>query len=346
MRIGTLKGLMQRFHTLIALLAFALVLSGIPANDSVRAQSDLEELGDELDQAEQERSEASSTAETRQAYLDEIARQVDETLLEYRLINDQLEESGANLSLIRYDIEVAEDELAELSSEAQERAVQAYMRSSAVREPSLFLSSSFAQLAVMDDSFRTTSDNNVAVFAGLDERRDELAILRTELEDARGVVFVLRDQLDISNALLQQLFAAADEAVVEAYKNLDKADAEYKAALAAFEEELEKYRWSGDIEQWRPFVEQYFPPERVQEAMRVMACESGGNPLAENDHSTATGLFQFLDGTWAWMSVPAGWGGESRFNPEANIAVAAYLVDYSIRTGHPGGAWGHWECKP
>ena len=254
MRIGTLKGLMQRFHTLIALLAFALVLSGIPANDSVRAQSDLEELGDELDQAEQERSEASSTAETRQAYLDEIARQVDETLLEYRLINDQLEESGANLSLIRYDIEVAEDELAELSSEAQERAVQAYMRSSAVREPSLFLSSSFAQLAVMDDSFRTTSDNNVAVFAGLDERRDELAILRTELEDARGVVFVLRDQLDISNALLQQLFAAADEAVVEAYKNLDKADAEYKAALAAFEEELEKYRWSGDIEQWRPFV--------------------------------------------------------------------------------------------
>lgn len=337
---------MQRFPTLLALLAVVLLLSGVPGNESARAQSELDELGDELDQAEQERNEAQSNADTRQAYLDEIARQVDETLLEYRRINTELEASGAELAVIRHEIDVAERELTTLTGEAQERAVQAYMRSSVLQEPSLLFSSSFAQLAVMDQSFRATSDNNVAVFAELEDRRSVLAVLRAELEDQRAVVLALRDQLNISKALLEQLFAAASEAVVEAFQNLDRADAEYLAALAAYEEELEKYRWSGDIEQWRPLVEQYFPPERVQEAMRVMACESSGNPLAENDHSTATGLFQFLDGTWAWMSVPAGWGGASRFNPEANIAVAAYLVEYSVRTGHPGGAWGHWECKP
>ncbi|NIA24382.1 MAG: transglycosylase SLT domain-containing protein [Gammaproteobacteria bacterium] len=77
-----------------------------------------------------------------------------------------------------------------------------------------------------------------------------------------------------------------------------------------------------------------------------MYCESGGNPDAKNPYSTATGLFQFLRGTWAIASVRAGFGGYSRLDPEANIASAAWLVKYSIRTQHPGGAWGHWSCKP
>jgi len=32
---------------------------------------------------------------------------------------------------------------------------------------------------------------------------------------------------------------------------------------------------------------------------KIMMCESGGNPLAQNPNSTAKGLFQFLDSTWA-----------------------------------------------
>src|SRR5690606_25428666 len=30
----------------------------------------------------------------------------------------------------------------------------------------------------------------------------------------------------------------------------------------------------------------------------IIKCESGGNPKAQNPHSTASGLFQFIDGTW------------------------------------------------
>jgi len=337
---------MKRFRTAVGLLVFALALSPFPGGPSARAQSELDRLEDELDGAEQERDDAADNAETRQAYRDEIGRQVDETLAEYNRISGLLESAGAGLAVLRYEIEVAEDELFGLMDQAQDRAVEAYMRSAALPESSFMLSSSFEQIAVMDQSFRTTSDDNVVVFEELEERRSTLTPLREQLELERSDILVLRSELDVSRGLLTQLFGAADEAVLEAYENLDKADAEYQTALATYEVELEKYRWTGDIEQWRPFVEKYFPAELVQEAMRVMACESGGNPNAENDHSTATGLFQFLDGTWAWMSVPAGWGGESRFNPEANIAVAAYLVDYSIRTGHPGGAWGHWECKP
>lgn len=31
----------------------------------------------------------------------------------------------------------------------------------------------------------------------------------------------------------------------------------------------------------------------------IIECESGGNPTAQNSSSTASGLFQFIDGTWA-----------------------------------------------
>lgn len=39
---------------------------------------------------------------------------------------------------------------------------------------------------------------------------------------------------------------------------------------------------------------------------RVLACESGGNPTAQNPRSSASGLWQILDSTWA------GFGGYAR----------------------------------
>ena len=101
-----------------------------------------------------------------------------------------------------------------------------------------------------------------------------------------------------------------------------------------------------EVEDWRPLVEQYFPPDRVEEALRVMWCESRGNPTVVNDVSGAAGLFQFVPNTWGWASAEAGWAGASVFDPEANIASAAWLVQVSIDTNHAGGAWGHWSCQP
>ncbi len=92
------------------------------------------------------------------------------------------------------------------------------------------------------------------------------------------------------------------------------------------------------VEQWRTLVEKYFQPADIPWAMRVMACESGGNPLAKNPRSSASGLFQHLARLWPERSVKAGWPGADIFDPEANIAVAAWLYYY-------GGGPGHWVCK-
>jgi hypothetical protein len=91
------------------------------------------------------------------------------------------------------------------------------------------------------------------------------------------------------------------------------------------------------VEQWRSLVVAYFPPDQVERALRVMACESGGNPLAKNPGSSASGLFQHLARYWPTRSSAAGWAGASIWNGEANIAVAAWL----LRTG----GWSHWVCR-
>ena len=101
---------------------------------------------------------------------------------------------------------------------------------------------------------------------------------------------------------------------------------------------------SRDVAEWRPLAELYFPSELFDEALSVIRCESKGDPLAYNPRSGASGLFQFIPGTWSWASVNAGFSGASPFNPEANVGTAAWLVQTSLNQGND--AWSHWSCKP
>ncbi len=90
------------------------------------------------------------------------------------------------------------------------------------------------------------------------------------------------------------------------------------------------------ISQWRSLVETYFRAGDVARALRIMRCESGGNPQAKNPGSSASGLFQHLGKYWPARSSAAGYAGASIFNPTANVAVAAWLRDQR-------GGWRHWD---
>lgn len=93
-------------------------------------------------------------------------------------------------------------------------------------------------------------------------------------------------------------------------------------------------------EGWRGLVEEHFAPGDVDRALRIMACESNGDPDARNRSSGASGLFQHMPRYWSERSAGAGFAGESIFDPVANVAVAAWMVyDYA------GGGWQHWVCR-
>ncbi len=91
------------------------------------------------------------------------------------------------------------------------------------------------------------------------------------------------------------------------------------------------------VGQWRALVTKYFRAADVDTALRIMSCESGGNPSAKNPNSSASGLFQHLGKYWTGRSAAAGFFGASIFDPEANVATAAWLRDQK-------GGWAHWVC--
>jgi hypothetical protein len=104
--------------------------------------------------------------------------------------------------------------------------------------------------------------------------------------------------------------------------------------------------WRGEpcIEQWRGLVEKWFEAPEVDTALGVMRCESWGDRDAVNSISGTSGLFQHRPELWdaRYDATVAFWaardktvpGSGDRFDPETNIAAAAYLV-YAD-------GWWHW----
>ena len=97
------------------------------------------------------------------------------------------------------------------------------------------------------------------------------------------------------------------------------------------------------VERWRATVERYFPSSRVDQALRIIQCESLGDPDAYNPYSGASGLFQFLPSTWASTAPKAGFPDASPFDPEANIGTAAWLANRYQELGMS--YWQPWSCR-
>lgn len=85
---------------------------------------------------------------------------------------------------------------------------------------------------------------------------------------------------------------------------------------------------------WADTVAAHFPAAQVATACRVLVCESNGNPRAENRRSSASGLWQFLAGTWE--SVTGTPAPASAYSPDQQTAAAARLWASS--------GWGPWSC--
>jgi len=88
----------------------------------------------------------------------------------------------------------------------------------------------------------------------------------------------------------------------------------------------------------RSLVEAYFAPQDVELAMVVAFCESRYDANATNRSSGAAGLFQHLPKFWADRTARAGWAGADIYDPQANVALAAWLV-------YSNGGWKHWNAS-
>lgn len=99
------------------------------------------------------------------------------------------------------------------------------------------------------------------------------------------------------------------------------------------------------VEVWRPEVTEAVThfggnSNDVDRFLRIMQCESGGDPLAKNPNSSASGLMQHLTRFWQERAELAGVPGADVFDGNSNIWVSAWLA-----LAAPGGGWQHWVCR-
>jgi len=102
------------------------------------------------------------------------------------------------------------------------------------------------------------------------------------------------------------------------------------ALFAELQEVRERHPWyfsqnsDTDVEYWRPLVAAYWPADTVDQALCLLALESGGNPNADNPDSTAHGLFQILASLWA---PHFGVSPDDLFDPVVNVKLARQIYD-------------------
>ncbi len=99
------------------------------------------------------------------------------------------------------------------------------------------------------------------------------------------------------------------------------------------------------VEQWRNTVTTAIlnyggPASDTDRFLRIMQCESRGQPDATNTSSGAAGLMQHMPQYWEQRAISAGYAGSSPYNSTANINVSAWLIYQAS-----GGGWQHWVCQ-
>ena len=112
--------------------------------------------------------------------------------------------------------------------------------------------------------------------------------------------------------------APVPTAMVAASKELSTAEPALKETPRNFQ---------AGVEQWRPLVESIFPAHAVETVLRIMQCESGGNP-------NATGA----QGEMGLLQVHPRWHRDASYDPEANLRAA-----YRISGG--GVSFSAWSCR-
>jgi peptidoglycan hydrolase CwlO-like protein len=378
---------MRPLRFLTAILAFSLFASvatlGVPeagAQLSEQAEKD-------ADIARQRANAASGLVDEAIAHREEIERQLADSITRLNELSAELSLVGASIDRIASQVGFADVEIANLESDIEDQAVNAYMTVLGSPTVSVMASSTVEQALVVSSLVEDVVEGGRETVGELSAKRKTLVSLQETFLGQQEEYRELQELVDEEVNRYMTLYEEADADVAQAIRDAQQADNAYRAALTAVElaqaKENEQRRqdnrlpstttstttpsspttttspgsttstvdgggggpWDHppQVEQWRPLVQQWFPSSRVEEALRIIDCESNGDPEAINPYSGAAGLFQFLPSTWASTAPPAGWGGYSPLHAEANVSTAAWLANRYQELGYY--YWTPWNCK-
>jgi hypothetical protein len=156
--------------------------------------------------------------------------------------------------------------------------------------------------------------------------RDQVKVLNQTIEDQNNKNTDLSQQLNIKELENTKLNNSIQDLNHQLQVKKEAQTVVASAPAVNVPNRPSNISFNGNVEQWRSLVSQY--PWSVNIALKIMACESGGNPNAvsrTNDY----GLFQINHGLQNY--------GTKIYDPDFNVALA-YNHFYVNR------GWQPWSC--
>lgn len=374
---------MRLLRTLSFALTALLVVTAAWFAASPAYADDVADAEKKADDAQEAADQADGLVDDAVANRDSVAAQLAETITRINDLSAEMSIVAAALTKVEEQIVFADAEMTSVEAEIEDQAVDAYMDAIGFTPISFVSSDDVETAMVANVVVDEVVSSSREVVSDLIGKKRELESLEAQQQIKQDELDALKAELDAEVAHLEELFGQADSEVADAIRDAIAADQAYRDALSAVdvakakqeEQERQDNRpdppddpgdpttttssptttvppttpttsdWNGDpgVEQWRELAEDYFPASRVDEALQIMGCESGGDPNAYNPYSGAAGLYQFLPSTWASTAPKAGFGGASPFDPEANIAAAAWLGKQYEDLGLD--FWQPWSCR-
>jgi soluble lytic murein transglycosylase-like protein len=296
-----------------------------------------------LDEAEDRRESAYSLLAGAVRNRDATEARLLAALEEYQRVSALLAGKAASVDRLGELVGPAGTELARVTARVDALAADAYMEALSLPAGLVFESRSVQQAMVRGPIIRLLAGYDQDQASTLAVSRRNLEQLQTRMASEMAAVSALQVAAESAADSLERLFAEADRAVAEPPAPVATTSATTSATLPP-PPSIGTNPLKPAVERWRPLVSSYFPAGWVEPALRIVQCESLGDPEAYNPYSGASGLFQFLPGTWAVIAPKAGFGGASAFDPEANIGTAAWLASYYQNLGRS--PWSPWYCTP
>lgn len=142
---------------------------------------------------------------------------------------------------------------------------------------------------------------------------------------------------------MMRFFVAVMLSVAITIPSVDIAKAGWREERCRYQTFDGKVGWSNDevIRTIKCGVDFYKTPGGVDRALCYAKHESGYNEFAKNPYSSATGIYQIIDGTWnsiynKYVSAREFWPVRyNRYNPRSNILMALRHVKSA--------GWGDWS---
>lgn len=366
-----------------AISGLALIVALVVPSAMVAAQS-VSDAERDAEQAEWRRNLASGLVDEAVANRIEIENQIADSISRLNDLAAALSSIGVSIDRLATQLGFADIELAGIQEQIELQAVDAYMAVVATPAIALVGNGTVEQAMVVSVAVEDVMASGRQRVGELFVQRRSLQELKLYYLEQQDDYLALKVEVDTELEHLADLYAQADVAVADAIRQSAIADEQYMAALSAVdlarlrEEERRRQEerppptspttttpsqttttttsgvtttttptvFPPSVEQWRSLVETYFPAHRVDEALKIMRCESNGDPNAVNPYSGAAGLFQFLRSTW--NSLPHSVSGGSYesgqvFDPVANTRSAAWLANRYEELGHY--YWQAWSCR-